>query len=303
MPLRQVTVKVPATSANLGPGFDCLGMALGLYATVRIERWHESRIEVRGHGAGQVSFGKDNLIYRAVEQVYERLGRSPGSLRIRCRNAIPLRRGLGSSAAAVVGGAVAANALEGGPLDQNEVLRLCAALEGHPDNVAPALLGGLQIVVTAGEDIVATAVRVRGGLRGVLFVPEAEVPTKEARGLLSRAVPRADAVHNIGRVAMLVAALGQGRWDLLETATEDRLHQPQREAIIPGMGPIIRAALKAGAHGAWLSGAGPAILALVTDQARPVERAMAEAANRAEVSGATMNVRVGARGASVVRTA
>ena len=301
MALRKVTVKVPATSANLGPGFDCLGLALSVYATVTMERSPKTVVDIQGYGADFLSKGKDNLVHRSAVKLYQRLGRRTPSLRIRCRNPIPLNSGMGSSAAAVVGGMLAANALEGSPLPTQELLEMGTALEGHPDNVAPALLGGLQIVVNDDGTPLASQATIKRGLKGVLFIPDVAMPTKQARGLLKRSVARKDAVHNIGRASLLVSALAQGRWDLLAVATQDRLHQPQRTAMFPSMGRLIQAALDAGAVGACLSGAGPTVLAFVADEPRPVERAFTEAANRAEVPGFTMVVNIGAPGAKVVK--
>ncbi len=304
---RKVTVRVPATAANLGPAFDCMGLALGLYSTVTLERAERFSIDVTGQGAGQVSRGEDNLTYRAVGILYQHLGRRPPPLRLRCRNAIPLARGLGSSAAAVVGGLVAAGALEGASVSKAALLRLATALEGHPDNVAPALLGGCQVVVTGYsstegcDELVTAAVPVKRGLRAVAFVPEMELSTKDARGVLPPSVSRADAVHNVGRAALLVVALAQGRWDLLGVATEDRLHQPPRRALFPAMEDLFRAARSAGAHGVFLSGAGSTVLALVTGDPEPVGRAMAEAGARAGVPGSWRALAVGVRGARVVR--
>ncbi len=301
MPPRKVTVRVPATTANLGPAFDCMGMALGLYASVTLERSRAFELKVTGQGAGWVSTGRDNLLCQAVRHLYQQLDREPPPLRVTCRNAIPLARGLGSSSAAIVGGLAAANALEGGPIGQERLLRLASALEGHPDNVAPALLGGCQIVVSAGEALVTAAVPVRRGLKAVVFIPEAELSTKKARGILPAKVSRGDAVHNIGRAALLVAALSQGRWELLRAATEDRLHQPARSALIPGMRQVFAAALSAGAHGVFLSGAGPSLLALATGDPALVGKAMTRAAQKAGVNGSWRALRAGARGAHVLQ--
>jgi homoserine kinase len=301
MPLRKVTVRVPATTANLGPAFDCMGMALGLYSSVTLERSGVFALRVIGEGAGRVGAGQDNLLYQAVRHLYQQMGREPPPLRVTCRNAIPLARGLGSSSAAIVGGLTAANALEGGPLSQERLLRLAAALEGHPDNVAPALLGGCQIVASSGQALVTAAVPVRRGPKAVVFIPEAELSTKKARGILPAKVSRGDAVHNIGRAALLVAALSQGRWELLRAATEDRLHQPARSALVPGMGQVFAAALGAGAHGVFLSGAGPSLTALVTGDPAPVGKAMTLAAQKAGVKGSWRALRAAARGAHVAQ--
>ncbi|MBI3744625.1 MAG: homoserine kinase [Chloroflexi bacterium] len=303
MPPNRVVVRVPATTANLGPAFDCMGLVLNLYSTIVLERATEASVEVRGYGAQRLARGSDNLVYRAAATVYQRLGREPPPLRMVCHNSIPLRRGMGSSSAAAVGGIVAANALEDNPLSPADLLRLATDIEGHPDNVAPALLGGCQIVVDDGGKLVTASVPLRRGLRAVVFIPEMEVPTKKARGLLSKQVNRSDAVYNAGRTALLALALSQGRWELLGVATQDRLHQQPRQALMPAMEPVFEAATKAGACGVFLSGAGPTILALTAGDTAPIGKAMAEAAAANSFPGAWRSMGIGGRGAHVVETA
>ncbi|MEE9284673.1 MAG: homoserine kinase [Dehalococcoidia bacterium] len=301
MALGTVSVRVPATAANLGPAFDCMGLALNLYTTVSLARSAEFALDIRGYGADQLSRGADNLVYRSVCSVYKRLGERPPALRLRCRNTIPIYRGLGSSAAAVVGGLVAANALEGRRLSQAELLDMALRIEGHPDNVAPALLGGCQIALAENGKVTTSGVPIRRGLRGVIFVPDVEVPTKEARRLLSPTIARGDAVFNVGRAALLVLALSQGRWDLLPVATQDRLHQAPRRTLFPAMDALFQAAREAGADGVFLSGAGPTVLAMTTGDPTPVGKAMAEAAGHRGIGGFWKRVALGGRGAHVVK--
>ncbi len=303
MPLRKVTVRVPATSGNLGPGFDCLGVALGSYAGVTLERSETDRVEIRGYGARDLSRGKDNLVLRSIGALYAHLGRSAPPLTVRCSNTVPLNRGLGSSAAAVVGGLVAANALEGGEVPQSELLELAARLEGHPDNSTPALLGGMHVVTSDQGRLVTERIQVKRGLRAVIFIPDIELPTHQARGVLATRVSREDAVYNIGRASLLVLALSRGRWDLLATATQDRLHQPARSQLFPAMSSLFQAALGAGALGAFLSGAGPTVLAFASGETAPIERAMSDAARSAGVTGSARSLAFAARGAHSVRTA
>ncbi|MBI2936383.1 MAG: homoserine kinase, partial [Chloroflexi bacterium] len=259
--LRRVEVKVPATTANLGPGFDCLGMALDLWNLVSLEVGKSNTV-ICGEGAETLSRGEDNLVYRSVFRLFAEVGKPVPALGLSCRNAIPLARGLGSSAAAVVGGLVAANALCGRPLSQRELLRLATEQEGHADNVAPALLGGCQIVMKEGNGLLTAQVPLPEGLSAVLFIPDQPLSTEKARAVLPPQVSREDAVFNIARSAMLVNALACGKLDLLALATQDRLHQPYREKLFPSMRLIFRAALEAGALGVFLSGSGSSILAL-----------------------------------------
>ena len=300
MPLRKVTVRVPATSGNLGPGFDCLGAALGWYAGVTLQRSETDRVEVRGYGARELSRGKDNLVLRAIGALYQHLGRAPPPLAVRCSNTVPLSRGLGSSAAAVVGGLVAADALEGSEVPRGELLALAERLEGHPDNVAPALLGGMHVVASDGGRLVTGRVPVKRGLRAVIFIPDIELPTRQARGVLAAQVSRDDAVYNLGRASLLVLALSEGRWDLLGTATQDRLHQPARSWLFPAMEALFEAARGAGALGVFLSGAGPTVLALGSGDTTPIEKAMSAASRAAGVTGVTKSLTFAARGAHAI---
>ncbi|MSQ24995.1 MAG: homoserine kinase [Dehalococcoidia bacterium] len=311
--MEHVTVRVPATSANLGPGFDCMGMALRWYATVRVTRSERFTLSIRGHGAATLPRDESNLVHVSFARAYAQMKKTPPVVAIRCNNAIPLDRGLGSSSAAIVGGLAAANALEGSPLDDDTLLALATEIEGHPDNVAPALLGGVQVVICgarepeaaagdAARGPMAAAVQMKRGLRGVAFVPDAGLSTKKARGVLPKQVSRADAVFNAGRTALLVLALSQGRWELLGAATEDRLHQPQRAGLFPPMLPLFHAARQAGARGIFLSGAGPAVLALTDGDAAPIARAFERAARRLGVPGAARTVGLAARGAHVIES-
>ncbi len=290
----KVTVRVPATSANLGAGFDCMGVALGIYSSVSLKRSNTTSIHVRGQDAPR---NKNNLVYRGAIAFYERAGKSVPSLELRCLNRIPLSRGLGSSAAAIVGGFTAANALEGSPLSSEEVFSACAKMEGHPDNVAPAIFGGFQLVAQDKGAFVRAKFKAKRGLKALLFVPTKEVVTEKARGILPTKVPLQDAVYNVSRASLLVHALEQARWDLLQTATQDRLHQYYRASLVPGLDDLFSAAVEAGAHGVFLSGSGPTVLALVSGDGRPVVQAMKHWATQTQVQGACRLVRLGAPGA------
>ena len=213
-------------------------------------------MEVHGEGAGVLSLGPDNLVHRAADALFREAGVSPPDFSLTCHNAIPLERGLGSSAAAVVGGLLAANALCDEPLSPQDLLRLAARLEGHPDNAAAALFGGCQIVAQDGDALLCASVALPSGLRAVLFIPDEAMNTAQARAVLPPVVSRQDAAFNAARTALLVNALAEGRLEHLRTATQDRMHQPQREVLFPAMRLIFSAALNAGALGVFLSGAG-----------------------------------------------
>lgn len=279
----RVRVRVPATSANLGPGFDALGLALALYNEVTLEEAEGVSVRIEGEGAGRLETGADNVVARGARLAFEAAGRPLRGLRLSCVNRIPTSRGLGSSAAAWVGGLVGANALLGCPLDDDDVLALAARAEGHPDNVAAAIFGGLTVSCGAGERVIAVPLPVPRELRWVVLVPEIEASTREARAVLPPSVPRLDAVFNVQRVSLLLAALARGRADLLSTAMEDRLHQPYRTRLFPWMEPVAAAARAGGALACVLSGAGPSLLAVVLGAADSVTAAMEEASRGAGI--------------------
>jgi homoserine kinase len=277
----RVAVRVPATSANIGPGFDVLGLALALYNEVSAEESDRVTVAVEGDGSGALPTGADNVVARGVRQAFEVAGRPFRGVALRCVNRIPPSRGLGSSAAAWVAGLVAGNALAGGALSREALLDAAARAEGHPDNVAAALLGGLTVSCATGDHVTAISLPVPASVGWVVLIPEAQGSTREARAVLLDHVSRADAVFNLQRVSLLLAALGAGRLDLLPTALDDRLHQPARWRLFPWLPAAAAAARGAGALGCVLSGAGPALLAAVAGPTEPVARAM-EAALRAE---------------------
>jgi homoserine kinase len=261
---RSVAVDVPATSANLGPGFDALGLALSLRDRVRLVTTRSGlRVDVEGSGASTVPRDETHLVVRAARAAFDVMGVAQPGLNLSCRNVVPHGRGLGSSATAIVAGVVAARATvaEGvHRLDDDAALRLAARLEGHPDNVAAALLGGLTIAWDDGEGANATRLDALG--RVVVFVPADEVSTRVARGLLPDAVPHADAARNAGRAALLVAAL-TGRPELLLPATRDWLHQSYRAPVMPESAQLVQSLRDAGVA-AVVSGAGPSVLAFRT---------------------------------------
>ena len=274
MATHSVTVRVPATSANMGPGFDCLGIALDWTSEITLEASDQP-----------VRAPEDpitRMVISAALSLYTRVGVAPpAGLSARYVGDVPVGRGLGVSAAARVAGLLAADALiEGGePHSADAILALATQLERHADNAAPALLGGLQVVVADDDGIVHIGITPPADLRVALLVPEFSMPTEESRLKLPERVTLNQAVHNIGRAALLVAALSQQRYDLLTTAMEDVLHQPARATIFTAMYPIFQAARDAGAVGVYLSGGGPTIAALVSATlAEDVAGAMREAA-------------------------
>lgn len=292
-----VHVRVPATSANLGPGFDALGLALALHNELTLAEADDVRVAVRGAGAGQLPDGETNLVARAARMAFEEAGRPFRGVAVECVNRIPLSRGLGSSAAALVGGLLGANALLGSPLSRPALLSLAARAEGHPDNVAAALCGGLTVACEGPGGVIAVPLPLPEDVRWVVLIPELTGATAEARAVLPPTVPRADAVFNVQRVALLLASLYAERVDLLNVAMDDRLHQPYRVRLFPWMTAVGDAAREAGALGCVLSGAGPSLLAAVAEGAAHVARAMTEALARAGVRGTARVLEVDRTGA------
>jgi homoserine kinase len=298
MQLTSVKVNSPATTANLGPGYDCLGMALDIWNTVEIRstRRAATRVVVNGMGNGELPEDETNLVCRSMAKVWRRTGYDAPPLEIICDNQIPLKRGLGSSSAAIVGGMVAANLALGKPLSDAALLKMVVEMEGHPDNVAPALLGGLRIVGVEEGLPFTVPISVPAGLMAVLFVPEVTISTLDARAVLPSRVSREDAVHNIARVAMLVNALNAGRMNDLDYATRDLLHQPYRQKLFPAMKLIFSGAMDGGALGVFMSGSGPTVLALAQSREMTIAYEMKEAARKAGVDGTVKVTRPTSKG-------
>jgi len=304
----QAIATVPATSANLGPGFDCLALALEVrdrFAVEVIPRGGpDLLIEAHGPGAGAISRGPDNLVYQAFTAVLKHLGRPVPPVRLRITNAIPIGRGLGSSAAAIVAGACLGRAAAGGGMDDVSLVALATELEGHPDNVAAAFYGGLTLATQGGGGALhVTRCGAIPGFRAVIAVPDFAFSTHAARVLLPTQVTLDSAVFNLGRAATLVAGLLTGDSSAVHVGMEDRLHQPYRAKALPFLNDVIAAALSAGAVGAALSGAGPSVLALVEagkeGVGATVGQAMVDALSRAGHRAEAFESAISSRGAVV----
>ena len=303
-----VRVRVPATSANLGPGFDTLGLALNLYNFVTIAPAAGERDTVAVEGAagdgGVLPLDDTNIALIAARRLLRHVGAPEVPFHLTLENAIPFARGLGSSAAARVGALVAANewAKENGwsVAAPAEVLSLATRLEGHPDNAAAALLGGLTVAATLdAATAIATRLPVQRFPRLLVFVPRHELATSQARGVLPATVAREDANFNLARGALLLAALAGEEWDLLPHALQDRLHQSQRAALMPGFEAMLQAARDAGAYGATLSGAGSSLLLWLPHDAaviRDATQAVQQVAAAHDVEGEMRALEVDAEG-------
>ena len=262
-----IKVRIPATTANLGPGFDCLGLALKIYLHLEIEERKEKDLEIKceGEEAGRFPLDEHNLIWKSMNLVSKKINRSGNEkgLKIKIFNEIPVTRGLGSSAAAIIGGIVGATKLFKAELTQQEMLELALSLEGHPDNIVPALVGGLNLSFkTEQEEIGWQKIKTPEDLKIILAVPDFYLSTREMRRVLPKNIALSDAIFNIGRVALLVNAIQNSDWGILGRAMEDRLHQPYRAPFIPGIEKIFSGIKSTGLAGVALSGSGPTIASL-----------------------------------------
>ncbi len=283
-----VDVRAPATTANLGPGYDCLGMALDLWNTLTVEvlpAGSDPAVVVLGEGEGELDTDTQNLTYQAIEFLFNEADAPLPPLSLRCQNTIPLSRGMGSSAAAISGGLVAANRLLDDIFSQDDLLEMAATIEGHPDNVAAAVHGGMRLVVMDENRLYTAPIRLPEDMHAVLFIPERRIATADARRVLPEHISVADAVYNMSRTALLVASMESEHPEYLNIATQDRLHQPYRQTIFPQMKVIFAAAQAAGALGVFLSGSGSTILAFARDRAMTVAYEMFDAARLAGVEG------------------
>jgi len=278
MSLQTVKVSVPATTANLGPGFDCLGVALDLWNEVTFSLQGSGiHVEVQGEGAGLVPASEQNLVAQSYLQFCALNGLpAPSGLRVVCRNHIPLGSGMGSSAAAVVAGMLGASQLTGVDASPDTILEYANQIEGHPDNAAAAIYGGL-VIIAAGEQRLLTRRYDLPELHVAVALGEIDLPTRAARAALPKNVSLADAVFNISRTALVVEALRSGDLELLGQVMQDRLHQPYRLPLMPGAAQVIEAALQAGAQAAAISGAGPSLIAFTHQPAGAVANAMQRA--------------------------
>ena len=280
---KTVIVDVPSTTANLGPGFDCLGAALGLnnqFVMQRIEGNGERfELIMEGPEGGHLRGGPENLVYRAAQRVWKAAGIEPVALEARVRLAVPPARGLGSSATAIVAGLVGANALMGCPLTKEKLLELAIDIEGHPDNVVPSLIGGLCITAkAASKRWRVIRCEWQETVKAVVAIPTIRLSTSEARRVMPKTVPMSDAVTNLGALTLLLQGLRTGNGELISDGMNDRLHEPYRWRLIKGGLEVRKAAVNAGAWGCAISGAGPSILALCDEETGPlVSKAMINA--------------------------
>lgn len=297
--MRKVTVTVPCSSANLGAGFDVLALALSLRNTVEFFETRQGiEIDVEGEGAEDIPTDTTNLVYRSAEAVFDHVGRRPEGLRIHAVNAVPPGSGMGSSAAAIVGGVVAANALIDARLSREALVRIAHGIEGHPDNVAAQILGGLTLVSAAEEELLVRRLDVPP-LTVTVALPDFKLSTAEARRILPQEVALKDAIFNLGHAVFTVQALTAGDYELLRFAMNDRLHQPYRKRLIPGYDLVCAAARQAGAAALAISGAGPSIIAFAPRGHDAIANAMRRAFHESGLKSRTFVLPVDRQGVQV----
>lgn len=302
--MNKVTVTVPATTANIGVGFDCLGAALTMTNEFQFEVVDSDtqlKIMVEGEEAHKVGIGESNLIYRSLVQLYQHIEQTPPSLEITIKLGVPLARGLGSSATAIIGGLLGANSLAGNPLSQWEIMEMAIAIEGHPDNVVPALRGSCLLSVEDQGAWQISPIPWHQNIIPIVAIPNFELSTREARSVLPTEYSRSDAIFNISRMGLLIRGLETNNPAWLKTALADKLHQPYRQQLIKGYQEVQQAALGAGAYGMVISGAGPTLLALTApEQAKQVVISMMTAWQSLGVESQVRSLAINCSGAKVI---
>jgi len=299
---RNLAIRVPASTSNLGSGFDALGLAINLPLTVKFSIEKSGRqIHATGEGAEVIATEKNNLLLKAFDRACRKLGCEPPPLQIKMHNSIPLKRGLGSSGAAIVAGLVGANSLLGKKLSQQQLLDLANEMEGHPENASASLLGGLTVNGSENGKVRLHRFLLPEDWAAAAFIPALEIATHDARRVLPEILPRHDAVNNVQRVAVLVAAFAKRDAALLSFGVQDWLHQPYRKVLIPGFDDILAAAYEAGAFAAFLSGSGSTLLAICAKpKAKKISAAMARAAARHRLTGTAAVLRFSRRGVEIL---
>lgn len=296
---RGIVIKVPATSANLGPGFDTLGLALDLWNETVITPANDFSLRAEGEGAGRIAKGRNNLIVRAAQKLADHVGKPLPAFHAGCVNQIPLSSGLGSSAAAIVTGLLAGNALLVSHLSTEEILNIAAKIEGHADNVAAALMGGLVVSTIDGGKVISRQIPIGIDIHTTIGLPDIHISTKDARAALPRKVLMKNSVYNISRTVLVTEAFRNGDLSLLGEAMTDKLHQPYRLKLIPGAQSVMDAAREAGAVAVALSGAGPSVIAFSSKAESIIGEAMKRAFEEAGLEVRIFQLGISRRGAEI----
>ncbi|RXT14737.1 homoserine kinase [Ammoniphilus sp. CFH 90114] len=295
----KVQVKVPASTANLGPGFDTIGMAFQLYTTIRMSVVDEPQVILHGVELEGLPTDTSNLVYKMAELIFQKAQMEMPPLKIEMKSDIPLTRGLGSSAAAIIGGLVAANYLAGNPFTEEDIFLIATELEGHPDNVGASLFGGIVIAVMEEGRVPYIKVDPQPDLRALAVIPDFMLSTEKARGVLPDTYSRKDAVHSLSHASLLAAALATGKYEMLVYAMKDRLHQPYRMGLVPGMNTMLEQAENYGALGTALSGAGPTVISLVQGETAELENFFRDTLSQHGITSRTLSLIPDAAGVQI----
>lgn len=294
-------VRIPATSANLGPGFDCLGLALNLFNTITVEKSSTWKIRLAGKYTSDLPVDESNLVWKTMLLLWKKINYPTPKVTLTLENDIPPARGLGSSSAAIVGGLVVANSLAGAPFSQLDLLQMADELEGHPDNVTPALYGGITLAVETATGILPRVLKENSQIDVLVVIPEFLLNTSKSRKVLSAQVSRPDAVFNIAHTGLVIEAFLREDYTLLREGMRDRLHQDQRAALVPGLPEALSSALNNGAYGAALSGSGPTLLAFLTsDHTQAVAEGMVQTFTKHGLSAQAYPLQISPRGAHIL---
>ncbi len=294
-----VKVRVPASTSNLGSGFDCFGLALKLYLTVEMDFSSALEISAVGEGSAEIPKDETNLIYQSTQKIFEKVGKQRPGLKIKIQNHIPLFRGLGSSGAAAIAGLVGAAKLCGANLTNEDILTLANEIEGHPENAAASLIGGLTINCVSDGRILTKKIFVDENLRAVLVIPEFRISTHKARNVLPQTVTREDAVFNLQRSALLAHAFIARDYPALKTAMQDSLHQPFRKYLIPSYDAFETAGYQNGALGVCISGSGSTILGIAQTDGKKLQHAWQKLANQLNLPAHVLIIKFENRGAEI----
>lgn len=292
-----INIIVPATSANLGPGFDTLGLALNLYNRFSFEEISDG-LEI--NGCLDININKENLVYISMLKTFDILGYKPKGIRINIEADIPISRGLGSSASCILGGVMGANELAGAILSKEEILKLATEIEGHPDNIAPALFGGLVVSLMEKDKIYHNKINIANGIKFIAIIPDFTLSTTIAREVLPSTVIYKEAVDNISRVSLLLSALSNGRFDLLKPSLKDKLHQPYRGKLIFRFNEVLDQSYDLGALGVYLSGAGPTIMAIISEDDRSFTNEIKGYLNSINYNWSVIELKIDVSGARVI---
>ena len=271
-----IRLRVPASSANMGAGFDTLGVAVGLYNRIEVEEIPFGLEVINKNSQSFVPRDKNNLIYRAMLYLFNSVDYEPKGYRITQNSQIPMTRGLGSSSACIIGGMLAANIISGRTLSYKEIIHLAAKMEGHPDNVGPALYGGFCVSLTDGDKTIIKSTKLKSNIKFAVIIPDFFVATKKSRGVLPSKLDFSDAVYNIGHASMFQAAMISGDMEALEIGVRDKLHQQYRKSYVDGMEDIFEKTYSLGSHATYLSGSGPTILSILDGDYKSFESGMRE---------------------------